>query len=662
MILKPKTINRKFLLLTFLSLFIVAPHCVSAQWFLVGQVNDSSGSGITGARVTLFDSTLTFFRETRTNSTGGFTISGIPSGNYTWGAEKIGKQYQEQAVSLPTSLIPTLTLQSETQPGQWTVLKRTPEPLGGTDLAVLLPNGKIFYCHDTRDPFLFDPLTNDTVPVSGDSAIQGCVAPTLLPDGRVIFVGGTDQATYGPGRKKVKTFNPVGQTWTPLPNMLGNRWYPSMTMLYNGQLLVIGGGGLQNPIRLNTSELYDYTTGISQSADTVAIPNEQSPIVVLFTGKAMMTHRPPQLFDPVSMQWDVSADFLQGNRMPNGDHADHELVVLPEGDVLAIGYKSFTPGVPGNFVERYNPIADSWSFGANLAPVRSRPETIFLPNKKVLVIAGEKEDDNDTNSVNQWGMTNLCDEYDPYQNTWRRLARMNWYREYHAVPVLVPDGRVIIAGGEGQPGNEPSFSILEEFKPPFLFRGIRPEIHSLLQTDYQRGETIRFDFQKTDSVTSVILLSNPTVTHMMNCGNNRFLELPFSQTGNSIRADIPLDSLRVLDGYYLLFAMVDDIPSIAKIIRIRGNALPTGVESASNNNADAFFIYPNPNNGHFTIQIPTAVNSTEIEIMNLLGERIWSAKSVNQNMIVVNENLSKGMYSLKVIADGKITVRNFAVQ
>lgn len=636
--------SQKFPLSIFISLLAIGSQTANSQSSVYGLVNDAATSAISSARITLFDSTLSYFQEMRSDENGAFSFPNVPNGNYLIGAEKIGKEYSEQAVSVPLSVV-NFTLYNETQQGKWTVIKRTPEPLGGTDLAVLLPDGKIFYCHDTRDPFLFDPLANDTVPVSGDSSIQGCVAPTLLPDGKVIFVGGTDQATYGPGRRKVKTFNPVGQTWTPLPNMLDNRWYPSMTRLSNGKLLVVGGGGLQNPVRLNTSELYDYITGTSQYTDTAAIPNEQSPIVVLFSGKAMMTHRPPQLFEPVSIQWDTAADFLQRNRMPNGDHADHELVVLPEGDVLAIGYKSFTPGVPGNFVERYNWVTDTWSFGANLAPVRSRPETIFLPNKKVLVIAGEKQDTNDTTSVNQWGMTNLCDEYDPYQNSWRRLARMNWYREYHAVPLLVPDGRVIIAGGEGQPGNEPPFSMLEEFKPPFLFRGVRPEIHSLLQTDYQRGETIRFNFQKTDSITGVVLLSNPTVTHMMNCGNNRFLELPFSQTGNSISADIPLDSLIVLDGYYLLFAMVDDIPSIAKIIRINGTAMPTEIESMERSHATQFIIFPNPSNGFITIDMAEENSDYKIEIVNTLREII--IKTQNQKRIDIS-TLASGIYFMRM--------------
>jgi PKD repeat protein len=141
-------------------------------------------------------------------------------------------------------------------------------------------------------------------------------------------------------------------------------------------------------------------------------------------------------------------------------------------------------------------------------------------------------------------------------------------REYHALAILVPDGRVIVVGGEGQPGNEPSQSIIDAYKPPYLFRGLRPQILNLEKTDYRRGETVRFDIGRTNAPTAVVLQSTQAVTHMMNCGENRFLDLDFSQQGQSIEAIIPNDSLRSLPGWYLLWAMVDDIPSVARMVRI----------------------------------------------------------------------------------------------
>ncbi len=385
--------------------------------------------------------------------------------------------------------------------------------------------------------------------------------------------------------------------WVYQPDMLDYRWYPTLAPLYDERLLILGGGdentGGGNAMRTNTSEVYDPATGMTQWTDTLAIGNEVSAIVPLFTGKILMTHRPPQLFDPATLQWDLAADFVQGNRMPNGDHCDHELVLRPNGQVVAIGYKSFTPGQPGVNVEWYDPVQDAWTLGSNFSPTRSRAKAVQLPGEKILVLGGHKEDLTDPTPVNNWGYMDLSDLYDPAANTWRRLKSMNWKREYHTITILVPDGRVIAVGGEGAPGNEPPFSIIEAFSPPYLFRGVRPELSDFNKTVFLRGDTIEFETHKTNGLTKVMLMSNAVVTHFMNSGNSRCLELDFTQNGNQVSATLPSDSLRLMPGWYMLFGMVDDIPSVAQIVKIEAGQFvsSTGeIPSASS----AVQVFPNP--------------------------------------------------------------------
>jgi PKD repeat protein len=542
---------------------------LSAQT-LIGTVTDPLGAPVANARITLFNADTTQFWETRTNTTGQYLMVNLPSGiPLSFGAAKTSFAYFQNNIP---NIIGTVThnaqLAPETEQGQWNVIMVSPEPLGGTDLGVLLPNGTIYYCHSTKDPFAFDPVTNDTVTAPGDTKVQGCVAPKLLWNGKVIMAGGTDQEIYGPGSNKVKQYNTSTKTWQPLPPMLDYRWYPSMTQLADGRLLITGGGGLNNPVRVNTTELYNPLTGVTELADTIAIRNEQSPILTLYNGKALMTFRPPQLFDPTTKQWNLASDFVQGNRMPNGDHVDHELVHLPEGDVIAIGFKPFPAGSGGNLVERYDPIANTWTLRADFAPLRSRAETVLMPDRRILTLGGFKEEPADPSPVNQWGYMDLADLYDPYADTWRRLKPMPRKREYHALATLVPDGRVIVVGGEGSPGNEPPQSIIDAYKPPYLFRGVRPQVVNLEKTDYYRGDTIRFVAGRTNAPTSVVLQSTTAVTHMMNCGENRFLDLNFFQQGQAIEAIVPNDSLRSMPGWYMLWAMVDDIPSVARMVRI----------------------------------------------------------------------------------------------
>jgi len=513
-----------------------------------------------------------------------------------------------------------------------------------------LPSGRLFYCHDTEDPFLFDPSINDTVSVSGDIITQGCVGPTLLYDGRLIFLGGTDQQVYGPGIRKVKTYNPFSDSWNPEPDLLENRWYPSIAQLPNGRLLVIGGGGLDNPTRVNSSEIYNPYTLNVESVDSIQIGNEVSPLVLLYTGEVLMTHRPPQLFDSQTKQWRLAADFVQGNRMPNGDHSDHELVLLPENDgrVVAIGNISFT-GNPGNMVEIYDPVNNVWSLGSNFSPVRSRAKTVLLPNKMILVAGGFKEETTDPAHTNQWGQLFLTDLYDPYTDSWRRLDNLNYAREYHCTTILVPDGRIIAVGGEGKPGNEPSLSILEAYQPSYLFRGPRPEISNLSSLQLARGERFTFDFHNAVSLTSVVLISTAAVTHFMNSGNNRYLELDFNQNRQQVNARIPSDSVKVPYGYYMLFAMVDDIPSAAQIIQVNRPANTTPTDPEIHERIHDFVIFPNPAANEIQLSFRHISSLSAPIRISLTDAR---GKLLQEEMINPNQGRAGIRFSLSGLADG----------
>jgi hypothetical protein len=653
------------LLLVFLSNFIARGQT------LTGTITDETGQPVPNARITLFNADTTLFREVRTNVDGTYLIGGLPDGGpyLFFGAAAPGMEYFENATTgILDTTVHNAMLLPETHPGQWDIIMQSPEPLGGTDLGILMPDGSIYYCHNTKDPFFFIPEENDTTAALGHTQVQGCVAPALLEDGKVLFAGGTLQEIYGPGTNKIKTFDPATGQWLWQPNMLDYRWYPSLSPLYDGKAIIVGGGGLNNPIRVKTSEVYDPETGTTVAADTVHFGNEVSPILPLYNGKILMTHRPPQLFDPETLQWELAADFAQSNRLPNGDHSDHELVHLPDGKVLAVGYKSFTPGQPGVILEMYDPNADEWSLRSNFSPTRSRAKALLLPDKKVLVMGGQKEDAADPTPVNNWGYMNLTDQYDPASDNWKRLQQMNIKREYHAITMLVPDGRIIAVGGEGAPGNEPPQSTIEAFSPPYLFRGIRPEISNLNKTVFKRGESIEFDVAKTNALTSVILMSNAVLTHFMNSGNNRFLELDFAQTGNAVSAALPTDSLHLMPGWYMLFGMVDDIPSVGKMIKIEKGLTPVSGIEQPNRDSFSATVFPNPAGRQFFIKIqnPAGYNFFRIELFSQSGQVVFEDLFENPGLhfekgIRLPEALPAGVYNLKITSKNAMLTRKLSL-
>ena len=179
-----------------------------------------------------------------------------------------------------------VTAQESTKPdGEWGPLL----PIATTAIhAVVLPTNKVLYFSQPKWPaedetvdggnaHVWDPLTNTTtsVPPPVDSypgrdipfadgrkvpANLWCAGQTLLPDGRVLVVGGNleypinggNGAGHGfKGGKWVMTFDPWTETWTRYKDMDHGRWYPTLTELPDGRVLIVGGwdetGGQADP-------------------------------------------------------------------------------------------------------------------------------------------------------------------------------------------------------------------------------------------------------------------------------------------------------------------------------------------------------------------------------------------------------------------------------
>ena len=215
-------------------------------------------------------------------------------------------------------------------------------------------------------------------------------------------------------------------------------------------------------------------------------------------------------------------------------------------------------------------------------------------------------------------------------------------------------GGVITVGGEGKPGNEPKSSVIEAFSPPYLFRGVRSVINSV-SGSFEQGGSLSVNVSFADSATAVRLISTASVTHFMNSGNNRFLELSFSQNGNNLNVQLPADSVELPEGFYMLFVMVDDVPSIAEILKIEEDGT-VGINRWNSGRNQILKVFPNPTAGQVKLELPESASTGALLRIMDLDSRLCLKKVIanTEGQCVLDLSaLPAGVYFVALDANGR---------
>ncbi|KAG2486427.1 hypothetical protein HYH03_014874 [Edaphochlamys debaryana] len=371
-----------------------------------------------------------------------------------------------------------------------------------------------------------------------------CCGHTMLDSGNVLIVGGHQaNAGYPDGMKSIRTFD---RSCTDLQlrkvrEMGWRRWYPSATLLPDGRVLIMGGtqgvgaGTANNPFwelynpRTNAIDAFAMRPGFLDASNQIYYPfnyvlpsghmfvfcgrvgfildwttntwrqpmprlrgygNTQFP----FTGTSVMLGLYPE------RDYKVEVMLFGGQR----EYATKDLSVIANRGVnrMSLDFDAST----GNYT-----FGDGW-VEEQMSRGRVMPDSVLLPNGRVVILNGANEGlagDSAGGGESRADYPVLyAEEYNPYAPRGQRFTEMAWTniaRMYHSTACLTTNGTVLVAGcdrcyrfvvNDGwdisySPTSKAEYRV-EIYTPPYVyFENVKPAIVSTQDEVMPYGGTFR---------------------------------------------------------------------------------------------------------------------------------------------------------------------------
>jgi galactose oxidase-like protein len=474
----------------------------------------------------------------------------------------------------------------------------------------LLPTGKVvavagsgYHTANINGPYearLLDPSTGDEV-VYTFSEDLFCCGQTNLPNGNVLFAGGTktfdtqNAAGVFQGLSSAYEFDVYTNSFVKVNSMRHGRWYPTTVSLPNGRVLILSGldeYGARNalveiydPSTKSFTILYRPDSNLSYCVgEGINLPGAGSPCyggknkgVSPWTSLYPRMHLMPSgqvlicgmddvmyLINPSTGVWTNIGNTNQSWR----DYGSSFLLPLnnttsERGRVLIAGGSITDASSASNSCQLID-----FNAGSSTAPVirntaslgtgRRFAVPIILPTGELVVFGGTRGGGLDFEHTPE--LFNVQNE------TWTSLPDANVSRSYHTTGLLLPDGRVWIASSN--PNRSTWERRTEFFSPWYLFAGTRPTITGRVKPA-PYGGTITIPTSNGTGITKVSLLRLGSSTHHYE-PNQRLVWLQITGTNSqSISVSAPINSNIAPPGYYMIHIINSSgVPSKGQIVRV----------------------------------------------------------------------------------------------
>jgi hypothetical protein len=442
--------------------------------------------------------------------------------------------------------------------GQVLVLDGPPAEHGGRSAVLWTP------------PQIGQPGSGSFISVPNPSSNMFCGGHSFLADGKLLVVGGHVDNFVGIADANLFDVQPA-PAWSMAADMEFRRWYPTATTLADGRVLVLSGAIDGPESNVMTPEIYDPATRVwtsLNSADTVFLPLYPFAFVlpdgrVLQAGsdeattatRVLNVNAPSPTWTTIdpddTHQGGSAAMYLPGKVIKAGSAGDVDIPsVLSVADTFVL-------------TVALNETSVRWRPTAPMSFPRAYHNLTLLPDGNVLVTGGGR---NTGGGVDPSLPVLEAELWSPQTERWTTMASMQRSRQYHSTALLLPDGRVAVAGS-GRFGTAPNELTTEIYSPGYLFRGPRPTITSVSPSAPGYGNSFTVNTPDASRITAVTLVRPGAVTHGYD-QNQRFLNLIFTAPG-ALSVTAPANANLAPPGYYMLFIVnTSGVPSVASFIHL----------------------------------------------------------------------------------------------
>jgi Galactose oxidase, central domain/Kelch motif len=299
---------------------------------------------------------------------------------------------------------------------------------------------------------VYDPVTGTYSVVGSMARARYYHTATLLPDGRVLVVGGTPDG-LSENIAEAEIFDPETSRFSSTGKLAVGRYLHTATLLNDGRVLVVGGvarGGTTT-----SAEIFNPGTGLWSSVGNLQVERNAHTATLLGNGTVLVaggkdlyskSTSSAEIFNPTTLSFTATGSLSYARSYHTASIVDGKVFMMgglgPNGELIG-SLESFY-GSGFNRVSQLN------------VPRYAHTATV-TPNGDILVTGGGAAGADGTASVE------LCK---PYTGC-NIITSMNEGRIYHTATMLA-NGDVLVAGGVRFVSPAASLKSSELYDPLFL--------------------------------------------------------------------------------------------------------------------------------------------------------------------------------------------------